>query len=58
MNSMTDNELKILLIEQYTNLQRIKKANSDYKNDELEYQIKSTIAKLSAIGINVDDLTL
>ena len=58
MNSMTDNELKIMLIEQYTNLQRIKKANNDYKNDELEYQIKSTIAKLSAIGINVDDLTL
>ena len=58
MNSMTDNELKIMLIEQYTNLQRIKKANIDLKNDELEYQIKSTIAKLSAIGINVDDLTL
>lgn len=58
MNSMTDNELKIMLIEQYTNLQRIKKVNNDYKNDELEYQIKSTIAKLSAIGINVDDLTL
>ena len=58
MNSMTDNELKIMLIEQYTNLQRIKKANNDYKNDELEYQIKSTIAKLSAIDINVDDLTL
>ena len=43
MNSMTDNELKIMLIEQYTNLQRIKKANIDLKNDELEYQIKSTI---------------
>lgn len=29
MEGMTDNELKTVLIEQYTNLQRIKKANGD-----------------------------
>lgn len=55
---MTDNELKIMLIQQYTNLQRIKKANGNHKNDELEYQIKSIATKLSVIGVTVDDLTL
>lgn len=58
MNFMTDNELKIMLIQQYTNLQRIKKANGNHKNDGLEYQIKSIATKLSVIGVTVDDLTL
>ena len=47
MEPMTDNELKSILIEQYTNLQRIKKANGTKENEELEYQIKTTTAKLS-----------
>ncbi|CDA68721.1 MAG: hypothetical protein ACM677_03225 [Bacteroides sp.] len=55
---MTDNELKTVLIEQYTNLQRIKKANGDTFNEELEYQIKTTTAKLSSMGVSVEDLTL
>ena len=58
MNPMTDNELKNLLIEQYTNLQRIKKCNGSTPNSELDYQIKTVSAKLSAIGIPVEDLTL
>ena len=55
---MTDNELKSILIEQYTNLQRIKKANGTKENEELEYQIKTTTAKLSAMSVTVEDLAL
>lgn len=55
---MTENELKSILIEQYTNLQRIKKANGTNVNEELNYQIKTTTAKLSAMGVNVEDLNL
>ncbi len=58
MEPMTDNELKSLLIEQYTNLQRIKKANGTNRNEELDYQIKATTAKLSAMSVNVEDLNL
>ncbi len=55
---MTDKELITVLIDKYTDLQRIKKANKDTPNEELEYQIKTTTAKLSSMGINVEDLTL
>ena len=55
---MTDKELITILIDQYTYLQRIKKANKDTVNEELDYQIKTTTAKLSSMGINVEDLTL
>lgn len=40
------------------NLQRIKKANGNQENIELDYQIKGVVAKLSSMGINVEDLTL
>ena len=55
---MNDKEIKIMLIQKYKNLQRIKKANGNHKNDELEYQIKSIATKLSVISVTVDDLTL
>lgn len=58
MDEMTDNELKTVLIEQYTNLQRIKKANGEVHNAELDYQIKITTAKLSSMGVNVEELIL
>ncbi len=58
MEPMTDNELKSILIEQYTNLQRIKKANGNVTNEELDYQIKTTTAKLSSMSVNVEDLAL
>ena len=45
-------------IDNYMDLQRIKMANGDVKNDELEFQIKGTIAKLSAMGVSVAGLTL
>ena len=57
-HDMSDRELKALLIDKYTDLQRIKRANGDTVNEELDYQIKVTTAKLSSFGVNVEDLTL
>lgn len=57
-HDMGDQELKTLLIDKYTDLQRIKKANGDTVNEELDYQIKVATAKLSSFGVNVEDLTL
>lgn len=58
MEDMTEKELITVLIDKYTDLQRIKKANKNTPNEELEYQIKATTAKLSSMGVNVEDLTL
>ena len=58
MEEMTEKELIALLIDKYTDLQRIKRANKDTKNEELDYQIKVTVAKLSSMGVSVEDLTL
>lgn len=55
---MTREELISLTIDKYTDLQRIKKANGNTENKELDYQLKVTIAKLSSLGISVEDLTL
>lgn len=55
---MSDNELKALLIDKYVDLQRIKKANGDTANTELDYQIKITVAKLASMGVMVKDLGL
>lgn len=55
---MTDKELVTVTIDRYTDLQRIKRANAGHVNEELEYQIKVTIAKLSFMGVSVEDITL
>ena len=55
---MTREELISITIDKYTDLQRIKKANGDYKNPELDYQIKIVIAKLSSLGVSVEDIAL
>lgn len=57
-DTMTREELISLTIDKYTDLQRIKKANGNTENKELDYQIKVTIAKLSSLGVSVEDLTL
>lgn len=57
-NEMTREELISITIDKYTDLQRIKRANGNVKNDELDYQLKITIAKLSSFGISVEDITL
>lgn len=54
--SMSREELTCIMIDKYVDLQRIKNANGNVINEELEYQIKGTIAKLSAMGISVKGL--
>ena len=58
LEEMTEKELITVLIDKYTDLQRIKLANGDVQNKELEYQIKVTVAKLSSLGVSVEDITL
>lgn len=58
MEGMTDKELVTITIDSYTSLQRIKKSNAGVENSELDYQIRVLEAKLSALGVNVKDLTL
>ena len=58
VQEVTEKELITIMIDKYTDLQRIKKANGDTFNEELEYQIKTTTAKLSSMGVSVEDLTL
>lgn len=55
---MTDKELITITIDTYMNLQRIKKENGTHENKELEYQLKGVVAKLSSMGVNVEDLTI
>ena len=45
-------------IDQFTMLQEIKAANEGHYNKELEYKTKTIPAKLAALGVNVEDLTL
>lgn len=58
MEEMTREELECIMIDKFMDLQRIKKANAGVENAELEYQIKGTIAKLSSMGVSVEDITL
>lgn len=53
---MTEKEQMTMLIENYTDLQRIKSAVD--KDKEIDYQIKTVKAKLSALGITTEDLDI
>ena len=55
---MTKEEMTANLISQFSMLQRIKKDEGDHVNPSLDYEIKTTTAQLSALGVNVEDLTL
>lgn len=55
---MTEKELITITIDNFMNLQRIKKYNGDHENIELDYQLKGLVAKLSSMGVNVEDVTL
>ena len=57
-NEMTKEELISITIDKYIDLQRIKRANGDAENYELDYQIKVAVAKLSSLGVSVEDITL
>lgn len=56
--NMTDKELITITIDRYAELQRIKRENGNQENRELDYSIKLAIAKLSSMGVNVEDITL
>ena len=58
VQEMTEKELITVMIDKYTDLQRIKKANGDYQNTELDYQIKVLKAKLESFGIITSDLDI
>ena len=55
-DEMNNSELVTNTIDTYVNLQRIKAVNT-CENSELDYQIKVAEAKLSALGVNVKDLS-
>ncbi len=55
--TMTREEMINVLIEQYANLQRIKKAEKG-ENEELNYQIKVIRARLEAFGILTENLEM
>jgi len=55
---MTDKELVTIMIDKYTDLQRIRKANGGHSNSELDYQIKVTKAKLESMGVITEDLDI
>ena len=54
---MTLEEMKTILIDQYSDYQEVKQACKE-ENPVLEYKIKRIAAKLSFLGVNVEDLTL
>lgn len=58
VQDMTEKELITTTIDRYTELQQIKKANGGHENQMLDYFIRVTIAKLSFLGVNVEDITL
>ena len=54
---MPPEEMKTNLIDIYTDYQEIKHASKEV-NEVLEYKIKCVAAKLAALGVNIEDLTL
>ena len=57
MEEMTKEEMINVLIDKYADLMRIKKAEKA-ENEELEYQLKVTKAKLEAFGTVTETLEL
>ena len=55
---MSTEEMRNILIDEFTMLQEIKADNDGHENKALNYKIKTITAKLSALGVNVEDLTL
>lgn len=58
MEEMSKEELITITIDRYAELQRIKRENGSQENRELDYSIKLAVAKLSSLGVNVEDITL
>lgn len=58
VSDMIKEELITTTIDRYAELQRIKKNNGNQENSELDYSIRLAVAKLSSLGVNVEDITL
>lgn len=58
VQEMSDKELIAITIDRYAELQQIKKANGDHENSQLDYYIRLAVAKLSSLGVNIEDITL
>lgn len=56
VNNVTDKEQMTMLIDIYTDLQRIKSAAD--RDKEIDYQIKAAKAKLEAFGIVTENLDI
>lgn len=56
VDDMNDKEQMTMLIDIYTDLQRIKSAED--RDKEIDYQIKAAKAKLEAFGIVTEDLDI
>lgn len=56
VDAMNEAELREKLIQQYTDLQRIKSAAD--KEKEIDYQITTVKAKLEAIGLTTENLDI
>lgn len=56
VKAMTEKEQMTMLIDNYTDLQRIKSAAD--KDKEIDYQIKTVKAKLEALGVVTEDLDI
>lgn len=54
--NMNELEMKNILIEEYSNLQRIKSAAD--KDKEIAYQEKKLLAKMQGFGIPTEDLNI
>lgn len=52
----TEKEQATILMDKFIDLQRIKAA--DDREKEIQYQLKTTKAKLEALGIVTEDLTI
>lgn len=56
-DSLSDKEIMYYEVTNYSNLQRIKRSLKE-ENEELEYQIRVSEAKLHSMGVNLQDLEL
>lgn len=55
---MTEKELIAITIDRYAELQQIEKSDGGHENEMLDYFMRVTKAKLSSLGVNVEEITL
>ena len=55
---MTDKEQATFLIDEYTDVMRVKLANAETREKELDRLLRKTKVKLETLGVAVDDLVM